>query len=498
MDPTQTTLIELRDAIAAKTVSAEQATRAYLDRIETHNAGLNAFRDRMDTYAISRAQAVDAGKVTGRLAGVPIAIKDCMCHVEGTTACSSKMLEQFRSPFTATAVQRLEDEGAVVLGKTNMDEFAMGSSTENSAFGVSRNPWDTGRVPGGSSGGSTSAMAADLAAAALGSDTGGSIRQPAAITGLVGFKPTYGRISRWGLVAFASSLDQIGPVTHTLADAALLTQIMSGKDARDSTSADVPVEADLHDVDGEIDLSPGGGKLRIGIAAQYLDESANHPAVTAAFNEALQCYKSQGAEIVEVDLPHTEYGIPCYYIVATAEASSNLARYDGVHYGHRTEMPTPNDQNAIQHLMSQSRAEGFGDEVKRRIMLGTYALSSGYYDAYYNRALKTRRLIAGDFDTAFTKCDAILCPTTTGPAFKIGDKADDPLAMYMNDIYTVTTNLAGIAGVSVPGGFAEEDSKQLPVGVQLIGNAFDEKRLLRIARRYERETEHWKQRPALH
>ncbi|MFI4861464.1 MAG: Asp-tRNA(Asn)/Glu-tRNA(Gln) amidotransferase subunit GatA [Phycisphaerales bacterium JB063] len=497
MDPTTTTLIELRDAIASKAVSAEEATRAYLDRIDTHNGSLNAYRDRMTDYAIARAKQVDAGEVTGKLAGVPIAIKDCMCHTEGTTACSSKMLEHYRSPFTATAVRKLEDEGAVILGKTNMDEFAMGSSTENSAFGVSRNPWDLDRVPGGSSGGTTAAMAADLAAGALGSDTGGSIRQPAAITGLVGLKPTYGRISRSGLIAFASSLDQIGPVTHTLADNALLCQVMFGKDPLDSTSADVAVDEDLYDVDGDIVIDHTDAKLRIGIASQYLDESANHPAVTAAFNEALEVYKAQGAEIVEVDLPHTEYGIPCYYIVATAECSSNLARYDGVHYGHRTSVPTPPGDNAIQHMMSHSRAEGFGDEVKRRIMLGTYSLSSGYYDAYYDRALKTRRLIARDFNQAFARCDAILCPTTTGPAFKIGDKADDPLAMYMNDIYTVTTNLAGIAGVSVPGGFAEEDGKQLPVGVQLIGNAFDEKRLLRIARLYERETEHWKRRPVL-
>ena len=497
MNPTQTTLLELRDAIAAKTISAQEATRAYLERIDTHNDTLNAFHDRMTDYALKRAKQVDQGKVTGKLAGVPIAIKDCMCHVEGITSCSSKMLENYRSPFTATAVQRLEGEGAVVLGKTNMDEFAMGSSTENSAFGVTRNPWDLSRVPGGSSGGTTAAVAADLAAAGLGSDTGGSIRQPAAITGLVGFKPTYGRISRSGLVAFASSLDQIGPVTHTLADAALLTQIMCGKDPLDSTSANVPVDHDMHDVDGDIDLTKGDGKLRIGIASQYLDESANHPAVTAAFNEALDIYKAQGAQIVEVDLPHTEYGIPCYYIVATAECSSNLARYDGIHFGHRTSQPAPAGENAIQHLMSQSRAEGFGDEVKRRIMLGTYCLSSGYYDAYYDRALKTRRLIAQDFDRAFDKCDAILCPTTTGPAFKIGDKADDPLAMYMNDIYTVTANLAGIAGVSIPAGFAEEEGKKLPVGVQLIGSAFDETRLLRIARRYERETEHWKERPTL-
>jgi aspartyl-tRNA(Asn)/glutamyl-tRNA(Gln) amidotransferase subunit A len=498
MDPTQTTLIELRDAIAAKTTSATEATQAYLDRIAKHNPGLNSFREVIGKYALKRAGQVDSGEVTGKLAGVPIAIKDCMCHTEGTTACSSKMLEHYRSPFTATAVAKLEAEGAVILGKTNMDEFAMGSSTENSAFGVSKNPWDTARVPGGSSGGSSSAMAADLAAATLGSDTGGSIRQPASITGVVGFKPTYGRISRWGLVAFASSLDQIGTFSHTVADTALLSQIMFGKDPRDSTSAAIDVPGDLHDVDAGHDaLASGGGPLRIGIAKQYLQDGANDPAVTAAFEQALDVYKKAGAEIVEVDLPHTEHGIPCYYIVATAECSSNLARYDGVHYGHRTETPPPDGENPIMHLYCQSRAEGFGAEVKRRIVLGTYALSSGYDEKYYDLALRTRRLIAGDFDTAFQSCDAILCPTTTGPAFKIGEMADDPLQMYMNDIYTVTANLAGIPGISLPGGFADDNGKPLPVGVQLLGKAFDEKRLLRIARLYERETNHGKQRPTL-
>jgi aspartyl-tRNA(Asn)/glutamyl-tRNA(Gln) amidotransferase subunit A len=498
MDPTQTTLTELRDAIADKKMSAVDATRAYLERIDKHNAAFNSYREVIGDYALTRAHAVDKGEVAGPLAGVPIAIKDCMCHREGTTACSSKMLEHYRSPFTATAIQRLEDAGAVILGKTNMDEFAMGSSTENSAFGVTKNPWDLGRVPGGSSGGSSCAMAADLAAATLGSDTGGSIRQPASITGVVGFKPTYGRISRWGLVAFASSLDQIGTFSHTVADTALLCQVMFGKDKLDSTSAAIDVPGDLHDVDsGHDDLASGGGKLRIGIAKQFLQEGANDPAVTQAFNEALAVYKSLGAEIVEVDLPHTEHGIPCYYIVATAECSSNLARYDGVHYGHRTQTPAPAGENPIHHLYCQSRAEGFGDEVKRRIVLGTYALSSGYDEKYYDLALRTRRLIAGDFDTAFQSCDAILCPTTTGPAFRIGEKADDPLAMYMNDIYTVTANLAGIPGISLPGGFAEEGGKKLPVGVQLLGKAFDEQRLLRIARLYERETDHWQQRPAL-
>jgi len=498
MDLTQTTLIELRDDIADKKLSAVDATQAYLDRIAAHNPALNAYREVIGDYALKRAAQVDAGEVTGKLAGVPIAIKDCMCHTEGTTACSSMMLENYRSPFTATAIARLEAEGAVILGKTIMDEFAMGSSTENSAFGVSKNPWDTTRVPGGSSGGSSSAMAADLASATLGSDTGGSIRQPASITGVVGFKPTYGRISRYGLVAFASSLDQIGTFSHTVADTALLAQIMFGKDPRDSTSAAIDVPQDLHDVDAGHDaLSSSGGPLRIGIAKQYLKEGANDPAVTKAFEEALDVYKQAGAEIVEVDLPHTQYGIPCYYIVATAECSSNLARYDGVHFGHRTETPCPPGENAIHHLYCQSRAEGFGAEVKRRIVLGTYALSSGYDEKYYDLALRTRRLIAGDFDTAFQSCDAILCPTTTGPAFKIGEKADDPLAMYMNDIYTVTANLAGIPGLSLPGGFAQENGKQLPVGIQLLGKAFDEQRLLRIARLYERATNHGKQRPTI-
>ena len=366
MDPTQTTLIKLRDAIASKQTSATEATQAYLDRINQHNSDLNAYREVIDEYALMRAAQVDNGEVTGQLAGVPIAIKDCMCHTEGTTACSSKMLEHYRSPFTATAVAKLEAEGAVILGKTNMDEFAMGSSTENSAFGVSKNPWDTSRVPGGSSGGSSSAMAADLAAATLGSDTGGSIRQPASITGVVGFKPTYGRISRWGLVAFASSLDQIGTFSHTVADTALLSQVMFGKDKLDSTSAAIDVPADLHDVEGSIETD---GPLRIGIAKQYLQDGVNDPAVTAAFEQAMDVYKQAGAEIVEVDLPHTEHGIPCYYIVATAECSSNLARYDGVHYGHRTETPPPAGENPIMHLYCQSRAEGFGAEVKRRIVL---------------------------------------------------------------------------------------------------------------------------------
>jgi aspartyl-tRNA(Asn)/glutamyl-tRNA(Gln) amidotransferase subunit A len=490
MDPASVTLLEVRDAVARREVSATQLVRGYLDRIERLNADLSAYCEVYADRALARASAVDRGEFAGKpLAGVPIAIKDVLCTDYGHTRCSSKMLENFRAPYTATAVRRLEDAGAIVLGKTNMDEFAMGSSTENSAFVTSRNPWDTSRVPGGSSGGAASAMAADLCAGSIGSDTGGSIRQPAALCGVVGVKPTYGRISRWGLIAFASSLDQIGPFTHTLADAALLLSVMMGHDPLDATSADVPVPQDLADVDAA--PTPRGDRLRIGIARQYLSD-ANDPAVTRAMDQAVAVYRDAGAEIVEIDLPHTEYGIPVYYIVATAEASSNLARYDGVHYGRRAA-----GAEDLLDLYSRSRAEGFGAEVKRRIMLGTYALSSGYYDAYYNRALKVRRLIKNDFDAGFAECDAILCPTTTGPAFRIGDKSDDPLAMYLNDVYTVNCNLAGIAGVSVQAGVVEVDGKALPVGVQLLGPAFGESNLLRIARVYERATGHCARRPAL-
>ncbi len=477
-------LIELRDAIAAGKVSAVDAVRAYLDRIERYNEKLFAFREVYAESALARAKKVDAGEFRGRaLAGVPVAIKDCMCSTEGTTACSSRMLANYRSPFTATAVQKLIDAGAIVLGKTNMDEFAMGSSTEHSAFGRTLNPWNTDCVPGGSSGGSAAAVAADLCAAALGSDTGGSIRQPAALCGVVGLKPTYGRVSRYGLVAFASSLDQIGPFARTIADAALMLSIIAGHDPLDSTSA--PGNMDAFDVEQPVE------NLRIGIPTQYRSD-ANHPAVNAAWDEAIAVYKDAGAKIVEVELPHTEYGIPVYYIVATAEASSNLARYDGVHYGHRAQNPAD-----LIDLYCKSRSEGFGDEVKRRIMLGTYALSSGYYDAYYNRALKVRRLIKQDFDNAFTGCDAILCPSTPGPAFKFGEKIDDPLAMYLNDVYTVNSNLAGNASLSLPGGFVEQDGKRLPLGLQLIAPAFEEAKLLRIARLHEKATGYTQQRPPL-
>jgi aspartyl-tRNA(Asn)/glutamyl-tRNA(Gln) amidotransferase subunit A len=475
-------LVALRDAIAGGELSAEQATRRYLDRVAEHDgeSGLNAYRELHADAALADARAVDAGDRTGPLAGVPIAVKDLFCTTVGRTSAGSRMLAGYRSPFTATCVQRLLDAGAVVLGKTNMDEFAMGSSCETCAFGPTRNPWDTARVPGGSSGGSAAAVAADLAAASLGTDTGGSIRQPAALCGIVGLKPTYGRISRWGMVAFASSLDQCGPMTRTVADAALLLQQMAGLDPHDSTTADVPVEADLHDVDA---APTGGAPLRIGVARDHLDAEGNDPAVTAAVQRALEIYRDAGAQVVDIDLPHARFGIPCYYIVAPAEASSNLARYDGVHFGHRAK-----DANELIDMVSRSRGEGFGDEVKRRITLGTYALSSGYHDAYYVRALRVRRLIKQDFDRAFERCDAILGPTTTGPAFGIGDKTADPLAMYLNDIYTVPANLSGLPAISLPAGLTPEDADAsgLPVGVQLVGGAFDERRLLRIARLLER------------
>ncbi len=478
IDLTQATMTELRDAVADKSVSAVELTRAYLERIEAHDGHVRAYNETYADRAIERAEAVDRGEVTGVLAGVPIALKDNLCTTWGHTTCSSNILKNFRAPYNATVVEKLEAAGAVVLGKTNLDEFAMGSSTENSGFKPTKNPWDTGRVPGGSSGGSAAAVAADLCAAAFGSDTGGSIRQPAALCGVVGLKPTYGLISRFGLVAFASSLDQIGPFTHTVEDAAVLLNVIAGHDPRDSTSADPDTSGPIPDYTANLDRPIEG--LKLGIAKQYMGEG-NDPAVAKMIDDAIAMYKDMGATIVEVDLPHTEYGIPTYYIVATAEASSNLARYDGVHYGHRTEAP-----DDLIDLYSASRAEGFGDEVKRRIMLGTYALSSGYYDAYYLRALKVRRLIKNDFDAAFAQCDAIVCPTTTGPAFKFGEKTDDPLSMYLNDVYTVNANLAGIAGISVPGGFTEVDGKTLPLGLQLLGPTFSEPTLLRAANMYEK------------
>ena len=480
------TLLSARNAIRARDISATELTRQALGRIEKLDNMLFAFNSTYPSRALERARDVDNGLITGDLAGVPIAIKDNLCTRFGTTTCSSRMLQNFQSPYDATVVRRLEDAGAIIVGKTNLDEFAMGSSTENSAFHTTRNPWDTSRVPGGSSGGSAAALAAGMCCASVGSDTGGSIRQPAALCGVVGLKPTYGRVSRYGLVAFASSLDQIGPFGWQVGDVALLMNVIAGHDRKDSTS--VPTAVPDHLAELENPVRP----LRIGIAREFTLDSGMDRQVKAAIDAAIKKYQDMGAQIVDVSLPHTEYGIAAYYVIAPCEASSNLARYDGIHFGHRTTAPVKD----IIELVSKSRAEGFGDEVKRRIMIGTYALSSGYYDAYYVRALKMRTLIKRDFDEAFAKCDVILSPTTPTPAFKMGEKTGDPLQMYLCDVFTVTCNIAGIAGISVPCGFTSGD-QPLPIGLQLLGPTFSEPLLLRVARMYESATDFHKRRPVL-
>ena len=480
------TLIAAREALRTKQVSAVELTRSLLERIERIEPRVQAFNSIAADHALAQAKRVDEGKRTGALAGVPIALKDNLCTTFGTTTCSSKMLERFRSPYDATVVRKLDEAGAVFLGKTNLDEFAMGSSTENSAFKPTRNPWDVTRVPGGSSGGSAAAVAAQMAPGALGSDTGGSIRQPAAMCGIVGIKPTYGRVSRYGLVAFASSLDQIGPFGWTVADCAALLGVIAGHDPKDSTSVARDVPDYLADLDTPIK------DLRIGIVKEYARTAGMDPQVQSAFDAAITRYRDLGATIVDVSLPHTEYGIAAYYVIAPCEASSNLARYDGVHFGHRTKEPVGD----IIELFSKSRAEGFGEEVQRRIMIGTYALSSGYYDAYYIGALKMRRLIQRDFDHAFQQCDVIATPTAPNPAFRIGEKTGDPLAMYLEDVFTVTANIAGIPGISLPCGFTTGE-QPLPIGLQLLGPTFSEPTLLRAARMYEATTEWHTRRPIL-
>ena len=478
---------ELRAAMAAGEVSAAEATVAYLDAIERLEPRIGAYNEVYADQALAQAAAADAARAAGEnlgpLAGVPVAVKDNMCTSYGKTTCSSRMLADFHAPYTAGAVEKLHAAGAIVLGKCNMDEFAMGSSTENSGFGPTRNPWDTSRVPGGSSGGSAAAMAARLCAASLGSDTGGSIRQPAAFCGVVGFKPTYGRVSRYGLVAYGSSLDQIGPMTRDVADAALLTGVIAGHDPRDSTS----VPCDVEDYLAELEEPIAG--LRVGLPAEFFSDALD-PEIRAAVTTAAEGLRQAGATLVDVTLPHSRidvddegnlssYAVACYYIVAMAEASSNLARYDGVHYGHRTGEPG----GGIVELYSRSRAEAFGDEVKRRIMLGTYTLSSGYYDAYYNKALKVRRLIRNDFDTAFAACDVLLCPVAPTTAFEIGAKTADPLTMYLEDIYTISVNLAGLPGLSMPVALS---ASGLPIAMQLIGPTFGETTVLRAARMVEK------------
>jgi aspartyl-tRNA(Asn)/glutamyl-tRNA(Gln) amidotransferase subunit A len=479
--------LELRDAIAAGATTSAEAVEAYLGAIAESEEAIGAFTQVLADRAREQAARVDearaAGRTVGALGGVPLAVKDNLCTAYGRTTCGSKMLATFHAPYTATAVARLEQAGAVILGKTNLDEFAMGSSTESSALAATRNPWDVQRVPGGSSGGSAAGVAARMCAGALGSDTGGSIRQPAAFCGVVGLKPTYGRVSRLGLVAYGSSLDQIGPMTVDVADAALLAGVISGHDPKDSTSINAPVPDYL------ANLETPPAKLRIGLPREFFSQALDAE-IHAAIDKAVEVYRQAGAQIVEVSLPHSRidvaadgslssYAVACYYIVAMSEASSNLARYDGVHYGHRTARRVED----IVDLYSFSRAEGFGDEVKRRIMLGTYTLSSGYYDAYYNKALKVRRLIAGDFARAFTQCDVLLCPVAPTTAFRVGEKTADPLTMYLADIYTISVNLAGLPGLAIPAGLSPTG---LPIGMQLIGPAFSEETLLRAGRMYEK------------
>jgi aspartyl-tRNA(Asn)/glutamyl-tRNA(Gln) amidotransferase subunit A len=484
----QLTISELAAKLSKREISAREVTQSCLDQIARVDGKIHAFISHDSMDALAQADAVDKEISSGAthtqkpLLGIPVAIKDVLAVKNQPLNCGSKILGKFISPYDATAVEKLKAAGAIVFGRLNMDEFAMGSSTENSAFGVTKNPWDTMRIPGGSSGGSAAAVTADEAIATLGTDTGGSIRQPAALCGCVGLKPTYGRISRYGLVAFASSLDQIGPFTKDVRDAATMLGVLSGVDPRDSTSVpqSVPNYADAFD--GKIK------GLKLGLPKEYMIGGLDAE-VKAAVDAAVKQFQKLGAEIVEISLPHADYAVATYYIIATAEASANLARFDGIRYGARVE------GNDLTELYSKTRGAGFGEEVKRRIILGTYVLSSGYYDAYYLRAQKVRTLIRNDFLKAFEKVDAIVTPTTPTAAFKIGEKSDDPLQMYLSDIYTISCNLAGICGVSVPCGFTK--SPKLPIGLQLLGKPFGEETILKIAHAYEQSNSWHKEKPPL-
>ena len=472
----QATARALAKAIKDGKTTATAAVEQSLDRIKRLEPKLSAFNTVMAERALERARALDAAAPNGALHGVPIAIKDNMCTAGVPTTASSKILAGFIPPYNATVVERLERAGAIVIGKTNLDEFAMGSSTENSALGPTKNPWDVTRTPGGSSGGSATAVASRMVPIALGSDTGGSIRQPAGLSGIVGFKPTYGRVSRYGLLAFASSLDQIGPFATTVDDVATVFSVIGGFDSHDSTSSSEKMP-DLGTA-----LSGDVKGLRIGVPRAFIVEGID-PAVLTAYESALKAMTARGATLVDIELPHASYGIPVYYLICTAEASSNLARYDGVRYGYRTKLQK---DDTLQQMYERTRDEGFGAEVKRRIMLGTYVLSAGYYDAYYLKAQQVRTLLRRDHDRAFERCDVIATPTTPTPAFGLGEKTDDPVQMYLNDIFTVSANLTGLPSISVPCGFS---SSRLPIGFQLTGRAFDEATLLRAADAYQRDTE---------
>ncbi len=479
----QLTISELRTKLSKRAASAKEVTQACLDQIKRVDPQVRAFLSVDEQDALAQAESADRAIAAGLpqpLLGIPIAIKDVLAVKGQPLQCGSRILDKFISPYDATAIAKLRKAGAIVFGRLNMDEFAMGSSTENSAFGHTRNPWDVDRVPGGSSGGSSAAVAADECIASLGTDTGGSIRQPAALCGVVGVKPTYGRVSRYGLVAFASSLDQIGPFTKDVRDAAILTRVLAGHDPLDSTSIPEPVPDYTADLTGEI------RGLRLGLPKEYFIGGMDRE-VSTAVQTAVKHLESLGAEVQEISLPHTDYAVATYYIVATAEASANLARFDGIRYGIRVDGADPNE------LYMKTRGAGFGAEVKRRIILGTYVLSSGYYDAYYLRAQKVRTLIRQDFLKAFEKVDAIVTPTSPTPAFKAGEKSDDPLQMYLSDIFTISCNLAGISGISVPCGFTT--SPKLPIGLQLLGKPFGEGTLFRIAHVYEQSMNWHKEKP---
>jgi len=477
------TIREVRAAVRSRARSAVEICREALERIDAVNDALNAFNSVAADRALARAASIDADPDRWRdapLGGVPIAVKDNICTRGLATTASSRMLDGYVPPYDATVVSRLEAAGAIILGKTNCDEFAMGSSNETSAFGPVRNPWDLERSPGGTSGGSAAAVAARLTPAALGSDTGGSIRLPASLCGVVGLKPTYGRVSRFGLIAHGSSLDQIGPIASTVHDAAVVLGVLAGADANDSTSAPEPVP------DYAAALTGGIAGVRVGVPRALLERGVDAE-VAAAINAALETIRSRGATVVDIDLPHAQYATPVYYLVSTAEASSNLARYDGVRYGFRANLDsrTPTPLSPLPAMYARTRAQGFGAEVKRRIMLGTYVLSAGYYDAYYLKAQQVRTLILRDYDRAFEQVDIVAMPTSPVPAFRLGERIADPLQMYLVDVFTVSANLTGLPAMSVPCGFT---ATRLPVGLQLTGRRFDEATLLRVADAYERDT----------
>ncbi len=490
MSLTEQSATELLQLLNQGEISSVELTQNYLDQIEAKDREIGAFLRVDADAALARAADVDsrrqAGKPIGKLAGLPVAVKDVLCDTDTLTTCASRMLENFRPPYDSTVVAKLKAADAVLIGRTNMDEFAMGGSTENSAFQITRNPWDLERAPGGSSGGAAACVAGKMAPLSIGTDTGGSIRQPAGLCGVVGLKPTYGRVSRYGLVAFASSLDQVGPLANTTEDAALLLETIAGHDPQDSTSLDVPVPAYTATINHPLE------GLRIGVVREHFAAGLDLEVETAV-RDAIKVYESLGAKVKEISLPHSKYAVATYYVIAPSEASSNLARYDGVHFGFRSQLGHETG-NSLVEMYRHSRAEGFGPEVKRRIMLGAYALSAGYYDAYYLKALKVRRLIRQDFDTAFEQVDLIAGPVTAEPAFKIGQLADDPLSMYLVDLYTVSANLAGLPGISLPCGFSKSG---LPIGLQLQAKPLAEETLLRGAYMYEK-TSNWREKSRQH